>query len=202
MCGYTPPCVAFVPKPIEDLPESFYLLVGVIKQRKNKLTAVKAFVKIKEKGSNSHLVITGKGGGRYYDEVMDLINNSPFKDNIHYLGYCSDEEMVTLYQQARALIFPSLVEGFGMPIVEAMSCGTPVIASSHPSIVEAGEDAALFSDPSDVQGFAEAMIKFEDDSIRQFYIEKGFLQAKKFSWKRSASDYLSIVRDLQSESVS
>lgn len=201
MCGYTPPCDVFYPEPIKDLPESFYLLVGVIKQRKNQLTAIEAFISAKEKGLRSHLVITGKGAGTYCDEVMDLIAKSSFKKDIHYLGYRSNEEMVTLYQSARALMFPSHVEGFGMPILEAMSCGTPVIISSHPSLLEAAEDAALVSDSSDVQGFANALVQFEDDQLREEYKQKGLLQAKKFSWKRSASEYLDILHDLNNQSV-
>lgn len=199
MCGYTPPCEVFSSEPIKDLPKSFYLLVGVIKQRKNQLTAIEAFIKAKEMGLKSHLVITGKGVGEYYEQVMDLIVGSSFKKDIHYLGYRSNEEMVTLYQRARALIFPSHVEGFGMPILEAMSCGAPVIISSHPSLIEAAEGAALVSDPSDVEGFMKALIQFEDDHLREEYKQKGFIQAKKFSWRRSASEYLDIIHNLNNQ---
>lgn len=199
MCGYTPPRESFTPKKVEDLPDDFYLLVGVIKPRKNQMTAVRAFIEAKEKGLSAHLVITGKGVGAYYKELMNIITDSNYKDSIHYIGYRSNEEMLFLYEKARALIVPSRVEGFGMPVLEAMSCGTPVITSSHPSLVEVGGGAAVVCDTTSVAEFAKAMNSLADNAIRQTYIQKGHEQAKKFSWEKSASEYLLAFKNLFQE---
>lgn len=200
MCGFTPLCDEVSQKSINGLPGSFYLLVGVIKPRKNQATAVKAFIKTKERGSKSHLVIAGKGEGEYFNKLMLLIQDSPYQDSIHYIGYRSDAEMATLFKNTTALIIPSIVEGFGMPVVEAMSCGTPVIISSHTSLVEAAGGAALIANTDSAESFADAMFIIADDKIRRTCIEKGLVQAQKFSWQKSAEEYMEIINNLQNES--
>lgn len=196
MCGFTRICEKYTPASVDNLPEKYYLVVGVIKPRKNQLTAVKAFIHAKEKGLQSMLVICGKGSGNYFNSVMEVILNSPCKDDIIYLGYCSNEQLLTLYKKARALIFPSHIEGFGMPIVEAMSCGTPVITSSNGALGEIAERCAITVDSSDVEGFATAMQTFEDDSVRQYYVEKGYERAKEFSWEKSAIEYMHTIQKI------
>lgn len=189
MCGFTRVCEEYTAAHIPNLPRDFYLVVGVIKPRKNQLTALQAFLEGKEKGLTGKLVICGRGKGKYFDAVMHTIETSKYKDDIIYFGYCSNEELVTLYKHARALIFPSHVEGFGMPIMEAMSCGTPVITSSNGALGEAAADAALTVDSSDVVGFMRAMQRFESDDVRQGYIKKGLERSLQFSWEKSAEVY-------------
>ncbi len=196
MCGFTRVCEVYEPAVVENLPDDYFLLVGVIKPRKNQLTAVKAFILAKDKGLKSKLVITGKGGGEYFDLVMDEINRSSYKGEIHYVGYSSNEQMSTLYKKARALIFPSHVEGFGMPIAEAMSCSVPVITSSNGALGEVAEGYAVTVDSTDVLGFADAMLLFQDDVVRQEYIKKGHERVKDFSWEKSAQEYIKVIKNV------
>ena len=197
MCGFTRVCEVYEADATLEVPPYYYLVVGVIKLRKNQLTAVQAFIKAKEMGLIGKLLICGKGKGAYFDTLMEAITNTKYKEDIVYLGYRSNEELVTLYQHARALIFPSYVEGFGMPIMEAMSCGTPVITSSNGALGEAAGGAALTADSSDVEGFAHAMLTFADDTVRDAYIKKGYERAKEFSWERSAREYVSVFENVQ-----
>jgi glycosyltransferase involved in cell wall biosynthesis len=194
MCGFTRVCEQYVGAVIQDLPRDYYLVVGVIKPRKNQLTAVQAFIAGKEQGLTGKLIICGKGKGEYFDSLMRTIETSKYKDEIIYFGYCSNEELVTLYKHARALVFPSHVEGFGMPIMEAMSCGTPVITSSNGALGEAAGDAALTVDSRDVVGFMHAMQQFENDSVRQHYIKKGPERSLEFSWEKSADVYTATLQ--------
>jgi glycosyltransferase involved in cell wall biosynthesis len=201
MCGYTRVCEVYQSAPIKNLPSDYFLLVGVIKPRKNQLTAVAAYLLAREKGLQSKLVITGSGTGAYFDSVMEAIELSPFKDDISYMGYRTREEMVTLYKNARALIFPSHVEGFGMPIAEAMSCGTPVICSSNGAMGEVAIGYALTVDSSDVKGFADAMFSLQDEELRNMYMQRGLLRSEDFSWERSAREYTTILESLTSNEV-
>lgn len=194
MCGFTRICEKYTPASIENLPADYYLLVGVIKPRKNQLTVVEAFIEAKKKGLKSKLVICGKGSNEYFATVMETVNNSDCKDDIIYFGYCTNEELVTLFIHARALVFPSHVEGFGMPIVEAMSCGTPVICSSNGALGEVAEGYALTVDSRDTKGFGNAMLTLEDDTIRDSYIAKGKIRASEFSWEKSAQTYAQTMR--------
>jgi glycosyltransferase involved in cell wall biosynthesis len=198
MCGFTRVCERYTSSAVLDLPTDFYLVVGVIKPRKNQLTAVQAFIAGKEQGLTGKLILCGKGEGSYFDLVMNTISASRYKSEIIYFGYCSNEELVTLYTHARALIFPSHVEGFGMPIMEAMSCGTPVITSSNGALGEAAADAALTVDSSDVAGFIHAMQLFESDTVRQEYIKKGRERSLEFSWEKSAIAYTATLKNVAS----
>lgn len=198
MCGFTRMCEKYDQAPVDNLPKNYYLIVGVIKPRKNQLTAIQAFIEAKENGLEGELVITGKGGGKYFDDVMKTIHNASCKEDITYLGYCSNEQLVTLYKNARALIFPSHVEGFGMPIVEAMSCGTPVIASSNGALGEVARGYAITVDSSDVEGFAKAMMTLQNNSVREEYIVKGKERANDFSWEKSAQEYIKVLQKVVS----
>ena len=197
MCGFTKICEVYSEDKNLSISGAYYLLIGVIKPRKNQLSAIQAFILAKEKGLKGKLVVCGKGSGEYFDSVMETIHSSKYADDILYLGYRTNEEMVTLFRGARALIFPSLLEGFGMPILEAMSCGTPVITSSNGAIGEAAGEAALtVASPYDVQGFSEALMTLQDDEIRSTYIKKGDQRASEFSWEKSARGYIAILENL------
>lgn len=202
MCGFTRICEKYDPISVEDLPSDYYLVVGVIKPRKNQITAVKAFILAKENGLKGKLVICGKGASKYFNELIEIIQKSDYKDDISYLGYCSNGELVTLYKNARALIFPSKVEGFGMPVVEAMSCGVPVITSSNGALGEVAEGYALTVESSDVEGFSDAIRIFEDDLKRDHYIKIGLQRANEFSWEKSAQEYAKVLGETVSRKKS
>lgn len=185
-----PPTAVPVEKP-------FFLFVGVIKERKNVLNIVKAFIEAK-KGYNlkQKLVIAGKGSGNYFDKIKDLIDSSGLKEEIIFLGYVSDSQLVYLYKNADALIFPSLVEGFGFPILEAMSCGLPVITSNSSSLAEVGGDAAILVDPNSVQDISSAMVKIgQDEKLRTELADKGRERVKLFSWEKTAEEFYKILNE-------
>lgn len=188
--GFTRVCDKYHEASVENLPGAYFLLVGVIKPRKNQIVAVKAFTLAKKRGLKGKLVISGKGVGEYYGQMMQAISQSEFSADIIYLGYSSNEQLVTLYKNAQALVFPSHIEGFGMPILEAMSCGTAVITSKKGAMEEVAGGSAVTVDSNDVEGFAEAMLRLEDDSFRLHYETKGIERANEFSWKKTAEQFM------------
>ncbi|MES2966731.1 MAG: glycosyltransferase family 1 protein [Patescibacteria group bacterium] len=196
MCGYTKVSEVYQSLKVENLPEEYYLIVGVIKPRKNQLTAVKAFFTAKEQGLKAKLVICGKGSGEYYDALISYIAQSPHKEDVLFLGYRTNEELTYLYKHALALVFPSHVEGFGMPIVEAMSCGTPVICSNNGAQGEVANGYAITIDSRDVSGFSNAMITMQNQEVRTEYIQKGYVRAEDFSWEKTGRGYISILESM------
>jgi glycosyltransferase involved in cell wall biosynthesis len=192
------PCAAasdFKPLPPEDLqefaqkekiPKKFFLAVGTILPRKNYLRLLRAFAKVAAMDSQLHLIIIG-GPGWKYKEVRDEVRRLYLQKKVHFLGYVSGKSLVRFYNLALALVFPSLYEGFGIPPLEAMQCGCPVIASNISSIPEVVGEAALMVDPENAQDIGGAMIKIlKDSALQQSLKTKGQEQAQKFSWKRGA----------------
>ena len=196
MCGYTKVCEVYTPRVLEELPEEYYLIVGVIKPRKNQLTAVEAFFAAKQLGLTAKLVICGKGTGEYYDSLLKFVSQSVYGTDVIFLGYRTNEELTYLYQHALALVFPSHVEGFGMPIVEAMSCGTAVICSHNGAQGEVANGCAITVDSRDVQGFSAAMITMQDEAVRAHYIQKGYTRSEDFSWEKTGKGYISILESV------
>jgi glycosyltransferase involved in cell wall biosynthesis len=116
-------------------------------------------------------------------------------DRIHQLGYVEPEDMPVLYNLAGAYIYPSLYEGFGLPVLEAMQCGCPVVASKATSIPEVAGDAAVLVNPLDTTAIAQAIYRVLSDSkLREELVYAGLQQAKKFSWERCANTMLKIIR--------
>jgi glycosyltransferase involved in cell wall biosynthesis len=175
----------------------YILFVSKIEPRKNIISLVKAFNFLKQKYKIEHqLVIIGqKGWG--YESILAAIANSPWKNDIHQLGYLSDELVALFYAKADVFVYPSYYEGFGLPILEAMTLGTPVVTSNTSSIPEVAGDAALLIDPDDSTQLAEAILKVINDSqLRQELIHKGKERAKLFSWEKTARETLKAYRTL------
>lgn len=187
ICKYFPP-------PTPKLPEKYFLFVGVIKKRKNVHGVIEAFYKFKEKTTASHkLIVAGWGKGEYFERVKSLIKD----DNVILDTETRGERLSHLYKNAEALLYPSFIEGFGFPVLEAMSCGIPVITSNKSSLPEVAGDSALLIDPDNTDEIAEAMRKItENFSLRSEIINKGFEQIKKFSWQKTAKEYLDILNGL------
>ena len=185
----------FFPPPTPKLPEKYFLFVGVIKERKNVHGVVEAFYKFKKATSAPHkLIVAGWGKGKYFERVKSLIKDN----NIILDTETRGERLSHLYKNAEALLFPSFVEGFGFPVLEAMSCGIPVITSNQSSLPEVAGEAALLVDPNNTDEMAEAMRKIaENPSLRPEIIRKGFEQIKKFSWQKTAKGYVDIIDKLR-----
>ncbi|HEY4517780.1 MAG TPA: glycosyltransferase family 1 protein [Candidatus Paceibacterota bacterium] len=181
--------------PPPAIPGKFFLFIGVIKERKNVLGVLQAFNELKKKGNTTHaLVIVGKGVGSYYDQIISYRKEHNLENDVKMIGRVTDEELAHYYKHAEALVFPSFIEGFGFPVLEAFACGTPVITSTTGSLPEAAGDAALLVDPADSQAIAGAMeLLVSDQRLRDSLIAKGRVQMQKFSWDKMAKAYLDLL---------
>ena len=175
----------------------YFFFAGRVKFRKNIHGIVAAFIAFKQRThAPVKLVIAGLygHGGAYYRELQEQLARAGLTQDAHFLGYVSTEELKGLYENALTYVFPSLHEGFGMPIIEAMSLGVPVITSSTSPMDEVAGDAALLVDPRDAHSISEAMEKvYTDSALRAALIEKGLAHAKLFSWSKAAREYLALA---------
>lgn len=160
----------------------YFLSVGTLEPRKNLEGLITAYLGSK---TQRPLVVVGLGGWKN-QRLLDLLKKH--KRKIFVTGFVSDSDLASLYQQALCLVYPSFYEGFGLPILEAMSCGTPVICSGTSSLKEVGGDAVFYINPQNVSEIKSALIKIETNpTLRKELINKGLKQAKKFSWEKSAT---------------
>ncbi len=186
----------------KGLPKYFLLHVGTLQPRKNIPTLLKSFARIQkdaacpphdsmqgaEQDTDLHLVLAG-GNGWMFDEIFHLVEQLGIEKRVHFTGYVPDDELSLWYNTATAFVFPSVYEGFGMPVVEAMACGTPVIASNASSIPEAAGTAARLFAPQDVDGLAEAITAvIQSPPLQQKMKQEGLQQASKFSWERAGEE--------------
>jgi glycosyltransferase involved in cell wall biosynthesis len=165
----------------------YFLYVGAIHPRKNLVNLLKAFSIFKKRQkSNFKLVLAGRLAWKYDSFIQDL-KKYKYRDEVIMPGYLSEDELVKITGSAYALVYPSLLEGFGVPVLEAMKCNVPVITSSHSSMQEIAGDAALYADASNVEDIAEKMMQiYKDESLRKELIEKGKIIAGQYSWQRTA----------------
>lgn len=176
------------------LKKPYILAVGSIDPRKNLRLLIRAIALLERK--DLMLVIVGWRGWGYGDLAKEL-EKLKAKIPVRFLGYLSDEELASLYTGAHFLVYPSLYEGFGLPVVEAMACGCPVICSNTSSLPEVAGDAAVFVSPYDVEGLAEKMkLLLDDEPLRQDLIHRGFSRASQFSWERTAEETLRLFRSI------
>ncbi len=177
-----------------NLPKNFFLAVGTLEPRKNYLNLIKAFSLVERQYPNYHLVIVGQKGWDF-EPIFDEIRSNYLQKKVHVLGYLSNSSLANLYNLAKAFVFPSFYEGFGIPPLEAMQSGCPVIASNTSSIPEVVEDSAILIDPQSYTEISGAMIKLiKDEDFGESLRQKGLLQAKKFSWEKSAEELLEVIR--------
>ena len=175
------------------IPNSYLLYVGAIQPRKNLNVLIEAFEKIKEKKSELKLVIAGAPAWQY-ECVLGKIAKSKFKDDIIVTGTIAFDQLPALYQNAQAFIFPSLYEGFGIPVLEAMASGTPVILANNSSLPEVAGDSALYFDTSSPDELAACIENVSSDELlRNNMIEKGLKRSENFSWEKCAQETLDII---------
>lgn len=163
----------------------FILSVGKISPRKNLIGVIKAMYKIKDQMPH-HLVTVG-GDGWDFRETKKLAQEMGLQNRIHFLGYVSDELLRALYQQASVFVYPSLFEGFGLTILEAMSAGCPVITSNGSSLPEVAGNASMLVNPQDQRGLAEAIMQItSNESLKEDFVNKGRINLNRFSWAACA----------------
>jgi glycosyltransferase involved in cell wall biosynthesis len=170
----------------------YILFVGVWMTHKNLPRLLLAFRKVKAEGYAGKFVITGEGLSHHVN-VGQLVNELGLKDDVVLPGRVSDEMLPVLYRGAQMLVFPSLYEGFGLPPLEAMACGTPVVASRISSIPEILGEAAVYFDPYSVEDIAESINKILlEEGLKEKMVDLGLSQAKNFSWKKCAQETLGV----------
>ena len=175
----------------------YVLFVGTIQPRKNLVRLIEAFSKLDPPagGKNFKLVIIGRRGW-HYEEILDAPKKFGVEDSVRFLESVTDDELPAFYQNAKLFVLPSLYEGFGLPVLEAMKYGCPVAASNISSLPEAGGDAAVYFDPENVGDIAEKMEKvLSNKNLRDDMIKKGHEQVKKFSWEKSAREVLKVLEE-------
>ncbi len=191
-------------KPIENcdvvlrkygIERGFILFVGTLEPRKNLETALKAFYKLKKMNIARRFVIVGVPGWKSgkLDRIIDDLHLS--KD-ITTIGYVPDGDLPALYSSSDLFVYPSVYEGFGLPLLEAMACGTPVLTTKSSSLPEVVGDAAITVDPYDVEGLAAAMHQtLTNDGLAESMAKKGIERARLFSWKETARRTLRVYEE-------
>jgi glycosyltransferase involved in cell wall biosynthesis len=173
----------------------YVLCVGALQPRKNVPLAIEAYARLMGRGTECELVIAGGDRGGRLD-VLDAILRTRLTGRVHMLGHVEDQEMPALYSAARALVFPSLYEGFGLPALEAMAAGTPVIASNTTGLAEVVGDAGLTVDPRSADAFADALGRvLGDDGLRDRLAAAGRARAAEFTWVRTAAATAAVYRE-------
>jgi glycosyltransferase involved in cell wall biosynthesis len=174
----------------------FFLSVSTLQPRKNYRRLMQAFAPLAESDRDLMLVIGGGKGWRT-EEILAEPARLGIGDSVVFPGFIDDDDLPALYSAAIALAYPSLYEGFGLPVLEAMACGTPVITSDRSSLPEVTADAGLQIDPLDVDAWTAGLTAIvEDTALREILIARGLAQAKRFNWERAAGELLSIYRRL------
>ena len=178
------------------LPENFILYLGTIEPRKNLPILLRAFHRLVQEGAGLHLVITGKHGWMV-EQVRDTIRELHLDRLIHFTGYIPADDLPIVYNLARTFVYPSLYEGFGLPPLEAMACGIPVIASAIPAIQELVGDAGVLFPPQDEEALFQALrMVVEDPSLQAKLSKKGRERSQQFTWKRCAQATLEVYQHL------
>ncbi|HRP88718.1 MAG TPA: glycosyltransferase family 1 protein [Edaphocola sp.] len=167
--------------------QQYFLFTSALHPRKNVINLLKAFVKFKRRlKSPMKMVIVGRLAW-LSKEIQEAKDKMPYKEDVIWLGYVDVHELAKITAAAYAMVYPSLFEGFGIPILEALKCNVPVIASNTSSMPEVVGDAGLLVDPNDVDDIANAMMKmYKEESLRNKFVQEAVWQSGKFSWDQSA----------------
>lgn len=180
----------------KNVDKPYILYVGTLQPRKNIPTLITVFGKFLHFYPDFELYIVGKKGW-LYQKIFDQVAETGLTDKVHFTDYVTDEQLAFLYQSAFCLVMPSFYEGFGIPLLEAMSYGCPVISSFSSSLPEVGGDSCLYFDPGNVDDLLEKMKTLkEDKNLKQELIKKGKERLKFFSWKTCGEETLNIIKSV------
>lgn len=184
-----------------SLQHPYVLAVASLSRHKNLGAIIRAFSLVAVQMPVLHLLLVGMRSNAA-EELFSLARESGLSDRIRFTGRIPDSELVSLYQNATAFIYPSFYEGFGLPVLEAMACGCPVIASNRFSIPEIAGDAALLIDPSDTLQVAGATAMLVNSpGLRESLVKRGIHQAKRFNWTKTAEETLDVYRHVISATL-
>ena len=194
------PIVPSDTKPVLEkysIKKPYILFTGNLEPRQNVTSLVKAFNKLKKEHQIPHQLVLAGGKGWLYDDLLKEIELSNYKEDIKQIGYVDDADLPALMNGTQVFVYPSFYEGFGLPILEAMQCGTPVITSSTSSMPEVGGEACLYIDPNSADELSDKIYKvISDENLQEDLSKKGVEQAKNFSWEKCARETLKIYQSL------
>jgi glycosyltransferase involved in cell wall biosynthesis len=178
------------------LPERYVLHVGTIEPRKNLSRLLEAVHRLRQAGEDVRLVVVGSRGW-LYEGFFQRLEELALGDAVHMAGYVPDADLPALYSAATLAAVPSLYEGFGLPVLEAMACGTPVVCSAASSLPEVGSDAARYFDPGDTPAMADALLAvWRDAELQEAMRGQGLARAAQFSWQRTAAETMKIYEQV------
>ena len=172
------------------IPERYYLYLGTLEPRKNISRLIEAYHAALEKEPSLPMLVIAGGKGWLYDDIFNSVKKLNIEDKIVFTGYVRDEDVADLMRGARLFCFPSLYEGFGMPPLEAMACGTPVITSDCSSLPEVVGECGIKVDPYSVENIADALLRANNEDFYKEQRTAGLKQADCFSWEKSADKLL------------
>lgn len=182
------------------IPANYILTVGALQARKNLETLFAAYRVLRQRGLPHRLVVVGRKAWKT-EGMFQSLRELGLEDEVTLTDYVDDRDLPALYSGAAAFAFPSLYEGFGLPPLEAMACGTPVVTSNASSLPEVVGDAGIMVDPRDVEGFANALDRLlNDEALYQQCRTKGLQHASRFTWERAAQQHLALYRMLETGS--
>jgi glycosyltransferase involved in cell wall biosynthesis len=169
------------------LPERFLLSVGTLEPGKNRGVLLPAVRHLARRGVTLPLVVAGQRGW--------LESGGGGRGSVRFLGYAPDADLAALYSLATAFVFPSWLEGFGLPPLEALACGTPVVASNRPAMPEVLGDAVLYADPRRPDEWGEAIARLvSDTALREEMVGRGLVRSESYSWERAARETIEVYK--------
>lgn len=180
--------------------KGYFVVLGAIQPRKNLERVLRAYLLYRERQEldrPSQLYIVGRKGWKY-EGLLRVVSGSPFREDIVFTGYLCDVKLKEILSRAKALIYASLYEGFGVPVIEAMSVGTPVITSSISSMPEVAGDAAILVDPYDEEDICAAMLRVDSDrEWCEELVEKGYANIDRYDWHSAAKPYKTYIQKMR-----
>jgi len=183
------------------LPSDFIIFVGTLEPRKNVPTLLKAFHDLRHRAYDVHLAIVGRKGW-LYEEVFAALTKLKLADHVHFLENVPYEDLARLYNAASCLTLPSHYEGFGLPPLEAMACGTPVVVSDRSSLPEVVGDAGLLVDPDSPEELSAALARvLEDSELRAALRQRGLARSSEFSWAKAAHQTMAVYEQVLNAAV-
>jgi len=177
-----------------DIHQRFILNVGTLEPRKNIVTLILAFNILKKKELIEHKLVLCGGKGWYYDDIFRKVKKLKLEKEILFTGYVPEDDLPFLYNGAEVFVYPSLYEGFGLPPLEAMSCGCPVVTSNVSALPEIIGDGGILVNPLNTEELAQAILKvIKDRDLRRGLVKRGLERVKMYSWEKTAKEIFTLL---------
>lgn len=177
--------------------DEYFLYLGTLEPRKNLVRLVEAYAEAEKDNRKFPMLVLAGGKGWMYEEIFQKVEELNLLNRVFFPGYIADEDVAALMSGAIAFCFPSLYEGFGMPVVEAMACGTPVLTSNSSSLKEVAEGAALLINETSIEDMRQGLLQlWKQEDLRQNLSREGIRRSKKFSWETASERLMEVYKEL------